>query len=203
MYVSLFSSRRQCLKKFSGFALGRRSYVKDVGLLDDLAQRGLIHDVTHREALGIALARPQSVYVGVDPTARALHIGHLLPLMTVLHFHLRGHTVVPLIGGATGRIGDPSGRLVERQPANTKHVEDNAASLKQSVEGFFTRAVGYGVRRVGHTHLGPRVEVANNLQWHESINMLDFLQYVGIHARVNTMLNRERYALAVNSMAPI
>lgn len=192
LHVSLCSHRQRCLSKIAGIATGRRSYIKDVGLLEDLAQRGLMHDVTHRQALGTALTRPQSVYVGVDPTARALHIGHLLPLMTVLHFHLRGHTVVPLIGGATGRIGDPSGRLVERKPADTKQVEDNAASLKRSVEGFFTRAVGYAVRRVGQTELGPRVEVANNLQWHESINMLDFLQHVAIHARVNTMLNRER-----------
>lgn len=189
LYVS---PRQRCLKKLVGFISGRRSYVKDVGLLDDLAQRGLMHDVTHRQALALALTRPQSVYVGVDPTARALHIGHLLPLMTVLHFHLRGHKIVPLIGGATGRIGDPSGRLIERKPADTKQVKDNAASLKRSVEGFFTRAVGYAVRRVGHTQLGPRVEVANNLHWHESVNMLDFLQHVGIHARVNTMLNRER-----------
>lgn len=171
---------------------GRRGYVKDVGLLDDLAHRGLMHDVTHRQALHAALARPQSVYAGVDPTARALHIGHLLPLMTLLHFHLRGHTIIPLIGGATGRIGDPSGRLVERQPADTKQVEDNAASLTRSIQAFFTRAVGYAVRRVGHTHLGPDAVVTNNLQWHESVNMLDFLQHVGIHARVNTMLNRER-----------
>ncbi|KAF9465038.1 hypothetical protein BDZ94DRAFT_433124 [Collybia nuda] len=178
---------------------GRRSYVTGVGLLDDLAHRGLMHDVTHRQALHAALARPQSVYAGVDPTARALHIGHLLPLMTLLHFHLRGHTVIPLIGGATGRIGDPSGRLVERQPADTKQVEGNAASLTASIQRFFGRAVEYAVRRVGDHRRGPDAVVANNLEWHERVNMLDFLQHVAIHARVNTMLNRESVRARLSS----
>ncbi|KAG5721312.1 hypothetical protein E4T56_gene10338, partial [Termitomyces sp. T112] len=71
------------------------------------------------EILGAALESKRHVaYVGIDPTAGSLHIGHLIPLMCLLHFKLRGHGAIPLLGGATGRVGDPSGRLTERQLAD-------------------------------------------------------------------------------------
>lgn len=98
------------------------------------------------------------------------------------------------IGGATGLVGDPSGRSVERQPADQSQIEDNVLSLSQSINAFFDRAILYAESRMD----GPTVPLApptllSNLQWHQEMGMLDFLRTVGIHARVNTMLNRERY----------
>ncbi|KAG6841902.1 hypothetical protein C0991_005632 [Blastosporella zonata] len=97
-----------------------------------------------------------------------------------------------MIGGATGRVGDPSGRLTERQPADVNQVNDNVSSLTEGIRTFFKRASTYAQRR-GMSVEGLAMEpaVTSNLQWHGDINLLEFLRTVGIHARVNTMLNRE------------
>ncbi|EDR11845.1 uncharacterized protein LACBIDRAFT_246777 [Laccaria bicolor S238N-H82] len=169
-------------------------------LLDDLVRRGFIHDVTRRDHLRVSLQTTQGVYAGIDPTASSLHVGHLIPLMCLLHFHLRGHRVIPLIGGATGRVGDPSGRSVERQLADVEQVENNVQCLQKSVRSFFSRAVAYAETRHGavqEERFLPVVE--SNLKWHSQLTMLDFLQSVGIHARVNTMLNRESVRARLSS----
>ncbi|KAF8070477.1 hypothetical protein FPV67DRAFT_1755986 [Lyophyllum atratum] len=196
--------RRVARKAHSGNALRRgqcRAYGVPPSLLEDLTHRGFVHHVTRPEALQAALeSKRQVVYTGVDPTAESLHIGHLIPLMCLLHFQLRGHKVIPLIGGATGRVGDPSGRSTERQPADTKRVADNVTSLTESIKTFFRRALVYADTRVAHDEeLSVEPSVANNLKWHEGINFLDFLQTVGVHARVNTMLNRESVRARLNS----
>ncbi|KAF9012357.1 hypothetical protein BDQ17DRAFT_1496704 [Cyathus striatus] len=164
-----------------------------VGLLDDLTHRGFIQDVSSPESLRSALAsKPQAVYAGVDPTAKSLHIGHLIPFMALLHFQIRGHRIIPLIGGATGRIGDPSGRLVERQLADIQQVDANVHSLTTSIHNFFSRALAYAASRFEKDGVAcAEPNVTSNLEWHHDFTMLDFLQHVGVHARVNTMLNRE------------
>jgi tyrosyl-tRNA synthetase len=97
------------------------------------------------------------------------------------------------IGGATGRVGDPSGRLVERQLADVTQVEDNVVNLTSSIQAFFRRAYLYAGSRLSLDSCATSEPVVrNNLDWHESFTLLDFLQTVGVHARVNTMLNRER-----------
>ncbi|KAF8161120.1 hypothetical protein B0H34DRAFT_781738 [Crassisporium funariophilum] len=170
-------------------------------VLDELAHRGFIQDVTRPDVLKHALAsKQQTIYAGVDPTAKSLHIGHLIPLMVLLHFQLRGHRIIPLIGGATGRVGDPSGRLVERQLADIKQVDDNVASLTSSIQHFFKSAQLYATSRV--SSLADNLQepaVISNLEWHGSFGLLDFLQQVGLHARVNTMMNRESVRARLNS----
>jgi tyrosyl-tRNA synthetase len=97
------------------------------------------------------------------------------------------------IGGATGRVGDPSGRLVERRMADAKQVEDNVVNLTSSIQAFFERAYLYAGSRLSlDSCVMSAPVVRSNLDWHESFTLLDFLQTVGVHARVNTMLNRER-----------
>ncbi|KAF5385964.1 hypothetical protein D9615_002242 [Tricholomella constricta] len=171
----------------------RRAYAVPANLLEDLTHRGFVHHLTRPEVLQAALeSKRQVVYAGIDPTAGSLHIGHLIPLMCLLHFQLRGHKVIPLIGGATGRVGDPSGRLTERQPADIKQVADNVTSLTEGINTFFRRAFVYADARMAHNEeLSVEPVVTSNLQWLEGINLLEFLQTVGIHTRVNTMLNRE------------
>lgn len=96
-------------------------------------------------------------------------------------------------------MGDPSGRLTERKPADLKQVEDNVVKLTESIQFFFGRALEYAKSRL--QEYGSPVSsmqnpaVLNNLEWHKKFTMLDFLQHVGKHVRVNTMLNRERYAI--------
>lgn len=171
----------------------KRHYRAPPPLLEDLTQRGFIQDVTRPDAFENALAtKVQTIYAGVDPTAKSLHIGHLIPLMCLLHFQIRGHRIIPLIGGATGRVGDPSGRLVERQLADVKQVEDNVVNLTSSIQAFFKRAYLYAGSHVSlDSNVKPEPVVRSNLDWHGSFTLLDFLQAVGVHARVNTMLNRE------------
>ncbi|KAF7321365.1 Tyrosine--tRNA ligase [Mycena kentingensis (nom. inval.)] len=162
-------------------------------LLDTLTHRGFVHDITAPDHLNAALqSRPHAVYLGIDPTAPALHVGHLLPLMCLLHFHIRGHRIIPLIGGATGLIGDPSGRATEREPAEEQTTLRNTNSLVGHVQTFFTRAMEYAKERVSlhHDRFAP-VEVMNNVDWHRGMTMMHFLRTVGHQSRVNTMLNKE------------
>ncbi|KAJ7188195.1 hypothetical protein C8R46DRAFT_1053978 [Mycena filopes] len=164
-----------------------------VGLLDDLSYRGYVQDVTTPQLLHTALeSKSQVVYAGIDPTASALHVGHLLPLMCLLHFHVRGHRIIPLIGGATGLIGDPSGRTTERDLAETETTAENTTALVNSVELFFKRALLYADDRIV---LAPErlvdIRAKNNIDWHRNMTMMDFLRTVGVHSRINTMLNKE------------
>ncbi|KAJ7770206.1 hypothetical protein DFH07DRAFT_268864 [Mycena maculata] len=177
----------RCLRQTRGYSTG------PVGLLDDLSYRGYVQDVTTPQFLHSALeSAPQTVYAGIDPTARALHVGHLLPLMCLLHFHIRGHTIIPLIGGATGLIGDPSGRSTERELAEKETTLQNTTALVESVERFFTRALTYADERLvlAQDRFTP-ILAKNNLDWHRDLSMMDFLRTVGVHARVNTMLAKE------------
>lgn len=181
-------------------------------LLEELTERGFIQDVTRRPELEQALAsKPQTVYTGVDPTASSLHIGHLVPLLGLVHFHLHGHNIIPLvcfspfvvrgrldvvrwqIGSATGRIGDPSGRSTERKQQNTEELDKNIAGLTRSMKRFFERAGEHAATRLESQIKKGDINVKSNIDWHEKLTMIDFLRVVGIHARVNTMMNRERY----------
>ncbi|PPQ71089.1 hypothetical protein CVT26_011629 [Gymnopilus dilepis] len=170
-----------------------RLYHSPPPLLQDLTQRGFVQDISSPEAFRNAvISRKHTAYVGVDPTAAALHIGHLIPLMCLLHFQLRGHRIIPLIGGATGRVGDPSGRSVERQLAENDKIEHNVVRLSSSLRRFFKNASHYARSRLSlddNSFADPCV--VSNLDWHGSFGLLEFLQKVGVHARVNTMLNRE------------
>ncbi|KAF8658251.1 hypothetical protein AX16_002027 [Volvariella volvacea WC 439] len=181
----------------------RRLHSKNV--LEDLEQRGFIQDITRAQELKQAVeTQQQTVYAGVDPTAKALHIGHLIPLMCLLHFQVRGHKIIPLIGGATGLVGDPSGRTTERQPADKKQIEENVVSLGESINKFFERGLQYGKARIGSVSEELHApKVTSNLDWHQNVTMLEFLQKVGIHVRVNTMLNRESVRARLNSQQGI
>ncbi|KAL1662423.1 hypothetical protein GGF50DRAFT_59070 [Schizophyllum commune] len=165
----------------------------DPGLYFDLKKRGFVADATRPEDLGNALQRSQqTVYAGIDPTAPSLHAGHLLYLMCLFRFHAAGHKIIPLIGGATGLLGDPTGRRTARDPANKSVVEQNVASLEAALRKFFEGATQYAEAR----GISPRgalsdLQVKSNLEWHKDFSMLDFFMVVGSHARMNTMLNKE------------
>ncbi|KAH8071905.1 hypothetical protein BXZ70DRAFT_902974 [Cristinia sonorae] len=181
-----------------------RSYHAEGGVLEELEARGLVSQVTSRQKLQNFLQKPTVVYAGIDPTADYLHVGHLLPLITLYHFHLHGHRVIPLIGGATGLVGDPSGRDTERQLTGSAVVEDNVRSLKSAVSQFFSQADKY-VRRRAPTAPFEEAEIKakNNLSWFKNMDLLAFLRKVGVHARVNTMIARDSVQSRLSSQQGI
>lgn len=141
-------------------------------LFQDLMQRGIIKQVTHNN-LEERLEKPITLYCGFDPTADSLHVGSLLPLITLLRFKNAGHNVLPLIGGATGMIGDPSGKSQER----TLNSLDTIDNFKQSISKQINQLLS--------------VECIDNLSWAKEINMLSFLRDFGKFFTVNSMLAKE------------
>ncbi|OSD06790.1 hypothetical protein PYCCODRAFT_1382700 [Trametes coccinea BRFM310] len=182
-----------------------RSFKLQAGLLEDLKSRGLVADITRPAQLEAEIQRqPQTVYVGVDPTARSLHVGHLVPLLCLFHFQIRGHQIIPLIGGATGLIGDPSGRSTERPLSAKETIEYNVTQLTAGIIRFFDGAMGYAKKRLPQSStqiLSPNVQ--NNLNWLKDLNLLEFLRTVGFHSRVNTMLARESVQARLSSQQGI
>ena len=148
-------------------------------ILDELAWRGLIAQTTDADALRSDLAAgPMTLYCGFDPTAESLHAGNLLQLVTLRRFQLAGHVPIVLAGGATGLIGDPSGRSSERDFVTREEVEARVERIKPQLERFVDIS-------------GGRARLANNIDWTEQLSALDFLRDVGKHFSVNVMLSRE------------
>ncbi|KAJ3762407.1 hypothetical protein EV360DRAFT_79315 [Lentinula raphanica] len=153
-----------------------------------------------------ALRSRQVIYCGVDPSASSLHVGNLVPLMCLLHFQLHGHTIIPLIGGATGLVGDPSGRKTERMPVNVAQVEQNVQALTESINMFFRHGLSHAKRKSrlpSVSDIASDPEVKSNMEWHKNFTMLEFLREVGVHARVNAMLSKESVKTRLESSTGI
>jgi len=148
-------------------------------IIDELRWRGLIAQSTDEAELRRDLdAGPMTLYCGFDPTAESLHAGNLLQLTTLRRFQLAGHRPIALAGGATGLIGDPSGRSSERDFVTKDEVSVRLARIKPQLERFLDFS-------------GDAAILANNLDWTENLSALDFLREVGKHFSVNVMLARE------------
>lgn len=132
------------------------------------------------------------VYSGVDPSASSLHVGNLLPLLTLAHFARYNHTPIVLVGGATGSIGDPSGRSTERNALSPDTLESNVAGIQAQLTSFFRNVKEY-YQQGAATPLGE-VEMMNNLTWTKGLTLLDFLSSIGRHARITHMLARDSVA---------
>lgn len=149
-------------------------------LLDDLKWRGLLYQQTDAEGMAKLLEEQKvSLYCGVDPTADSMHIGHIVPLLTLRRFQLHGHRPILLIGGATGMIGDPSFRADERQLQTEAQVEENVKGLKIQLERLFNFADENGARLV------------NNKDWMGPMSAIGFLRDYGKLLNVNYMLGKE------------
>jgi len=171
---------------------GRRGNMGDVptkGLFADFSARGLIHDSTDASALAERLDdSPIGVYVGFDPTADSLHVGHLLGQISLRRFQLAGHRPFPLAGGATGMVGDPSGRSDERNLLDRETLQHNVESIKSQLE----KLLDFGD--------GPnKATLVNNADWTAGITALDFLRDVGKHITVNQMMAKESVKNRLNS----
>lgn len=151
-----------------------------MSVIQDLQSRGLIAQTTDIEALDALLNEQKiSLYCGFDPTADSLHIGHLLPVLALRRFQQAGHTPIALVGGATGMIGDPSFKAVERSLNSAETVAGWVESIRNQLKPFLSFE-------------GENAAVmANNADWFGSMNCLDFLRDIGKHFSVNAMLNKE------------
>src|SRR5215470_6737051 len=148
----------------------------DGNILPELRARGLVHDVTDEETLGERLAEgPITFYCGYDPTATSLHAGNLVPLSVAARLARAGHRYVALTGGATGRVGDPSGKSAERKLLDEETLATNIAGVAAQLRRFVSAEAIF----------------VNNHDWFGKIGFLEFLRDVGKHITVNYMLAKE------------
>ncbi len=150
-------------------------------LIADLEWRGLLAQTTDRDALIKDLdAKPITFYIGFDPTAPSLHVGNLVVILVMRRFQLAGHNPIALVGGATGLVGDPSGRNEER----TLNEESTVANWVEKIKGQLSLFLNFS------DGLNKAV-MANNLDWTKNISALEFLRDIGKHFSVNQMLSKD------------
>ena len=151
--------------------------------LDDLRWRGLIAQTTDEKELAAALEKPITLYIGFDPTAPSIHVGNLVVLLVLRRFQLAGHHPIALVGGATGLVGDPSGRNEERSLNSSDIVEQWVSRIKHQVSSVLDFQVA----------ANPAV-VVNNLDWTSPLSAIEFLRDIGKHFSVNQMLSKDSVA---------
>ena len=157
-------------------------------LLDDLEWRGLIAQSTDRKELESALAKPISLYLGVDPTAPSMHLGNLVVFLVLKRFQLAGHRPIALVGGATGLVGDPSGKNDERTLNEEKLVAEWVAKIRKQVEKI-----------LDFKDKDTSAKLVNNLDWTKSVSALELLRDIGKHFSVNQMLAKDSVATRLAS----
>lgn len=152
-----------------------------MSVLEVLRTRGFVSQCTDEQALKDLLDKETvTIYLGVDPTSSSLHIGHTVPFYALAHLYQAGHRAINLMGGGTGRIGDPSGKTEMRQMLTYEQIDQNVASIKNQLSCFFDFSQEQAI-------------VLNNADWLADLKYIDFLRTVGCHFSVNKMLSFEAY----------
>jgi tyrosyl-tRNA synthetase len=152
-----------------------------MNILDELRWRGLLADCTDLAALNQRLEQgPLTLYCGFDPTADSLHVGNLVPLLALRRFQLQGHHPIALAGGATGMVGDPSGKSAERNLQTPEQVEHNIAAIRTQLTQFLDFDVAANPARL-----------VNNHDWTGPVSFLEFLRDIGKHISVNAMVAKD------------
>ena len=145
---------------------------------DVFVERGFIEQVTDEGKLRDLLKGKTTCYIGFDPTASSLHVGSLVPIMSLAHMQRHGHQPIALVGGGTGLVGDPSGKTEMRQILSLEEIEQNAEAQKKQ----FARFLDFS---------GGKALLLNNADWLTKLNYIDFLRDIGVHFSVNRMLASE------------
>jgi tyrosyl-tRNA synthetase len=147
-----------------------------MGFVDELRWRGMIHDIMPgtEELLGKEVTKG---YIGFDPTADSLHIGHMVQVMLLVQFQRAGHVPVALVGGATGMIGDPSGKSEERNLLDEPTLRKNEEALKKQLSKF----LDFNSSRMN------KAVMVNNYDWMKDFSFLEFIREIGKHITVNYM----------------
>ena len=146
--------------------------------IKELKWRGMIHDIVPGTEEQFE-KEMTAAYIGFDPTADSLHIGSLVQIMTLVHFQRAGHSPIALIGGATGMVGDPSGKSQERNLLDEQTISDNIKGVRKQLEKFLS------------FEGANSAEIANNYDWFKSMNFLEFIRDVGKHIPVNYMMAKD------------
>ena len=159
-----------------------------MNLIEDLRWRGLLAQTTDEKALLEALNKPTTLYVGFDPTAPSLHAGNLVVLLVLRRFQLAGHNPIALVGGATGLVGDPSGKSEERTLNSSEIVEGWVSRIRTQVSAFLDFDA-------------PKnpAAVVNNLDWTSPLSAIEFLRDIGKHFSVNQMLSKDSVSARLES----
>lgn len=152
-----------------------------MNIYNDLKQRDLIFQSTSEDLERLLENEKFTLYAGFDPTADGLHVGHLLPLITLFRFKKAGHNIIALLGGATGLIGDPSGKNSERTLQEINAVKNNVQSIKKEITNL----------------LGEESCIKNNIDWSD-VSILDFLRDIGKYFSVNEMIKKDSVSFRLN-----
>jgi tyrosyl-tRNA synthetase len=156
-------------------------------VLDVLQERGFIERATHDRELRDCLNQPGATcYIGFDPTAASLHIGSLVPIMSLAHMQRQGHRPIALVGGGTGMVGDPSGKTEMRQLLTPKTLKENAAGIKKQLSRFLD-------------FREDKALLLNNADWLTKLKYIHFLRDIGRHFSVNRMIKAESYKVRLDS----
>ncbi|MEJ0088248.1 MAG: tyrosine--tRNA ligase [Limisphaerales bacterium] len=155
-----------------------------MSILEELQWRGLIADCTDTAELTKKLSTPTTLYCGFDPTADSLHVGSLVPLLALRRFQLLGHHPIAIAGGATGSIGDPSGKTAERQLLTSEILDHNIASVKVQL----AKLLEFDAAKTPNNNPARLVD---NASWTKGVSFLDFLRDIGKHFSVNQMVAKE------------
>ncbi|MCH2289892.1 MAG: tyrosine--tRNA ligase [SAR324 cluster bacterium] len=157
-----------------------------MSFLETFEERGFFKQTTHPEELKSHVESGRiCAYIGFDPTADSLHVGHLIPLMGLAHLQRNGQRVIALMGGGTAMIGDPSGKTEMRKMLTEKQLEDNVGKIKPQMERFLD--------------FSGDSELINNSEWLRNLNYIDFLRDIGRHFSVNRMLSFETYKVRLET----
>ncbi len=150
-------------------------------VFDTLEERGYISQATHKEEIYELLSKPGvSFYIGFDPTADSLHVGHFVQMMVMSHMQKAGHRPIALMGGGTGMVGDPTGRTDMRQMMTVETIDHNVECFKQQMGKVVDFSDGKAI-------------IVNNADWLRNLNYIEFLREIGPHFSVNKMLTAECY----------
>ena len=155
-------------------------------ILDILKERGFIAQVTFEDELYKQLEEPTTFYVGFDPTADSLHIGHYIPIMAMAHMQKAGHKPIALMGGGTAMIGDPSGKTDMRKMMTTETIDNNVECIKKQMSRFLDFSEGKAI-------------IVNNGDWLRNLNFIEFMRDIGSMFSVNTMLRADCYRARMES----
>ncbi|XP_022180291.1 tyrosine--tRNA ligase, mitochondrial [Myzus persicae] len=150
--------------------------------------QNMFPDNSSNEIIELLTKRNQCVYAGFDPTADSLHIGNLLVIINLLHWQRANHKVIALIGGATAQIGDPSGKSKDRDKQSSQTLSHNIKGITHSLQSIFDNHAKYFWKQKDPL---PEPIIINNMEWYEGIGVIDFMNNIGRHFRMGTMLSRD------------
>ena len=163
-----------------------------MNFVEELRWRGMLHDIMP-ETEELLLKEPTAGYIGFDPTGESLHIGSLVQIIILMHFQQAGHTPIALVGGATGMIGDPSGKSAERNLLNEETLAKNIAGIKSQLERFIDF----------NSDIKNKAELVNNYDWMKDFSFIDFARDIGKHITVNYMMSKDSVKKRLSSESKV